>query len=546
MTTIESDIRDEVIVGILLDKEFDVPVEIYDMVTDKMLVKMFLSEKQPMKWYLDQYLTNPSAREFFDFIRESKPSNYLFFDAGKEVTKLTNDIAYDEALVIPRLLIFSKKDWYIYWKKIHKKNPGWWITYFIEASSHPELDHQSSEILSIMLTYDYREEIIIDKIKGFVNLEDLVRLLYKCNVHKYYGKIMTCINLNIPILFSAPDETDVWIYLKTVLSSGYRGELDSNIEPILKVCEINEVGDLLYEIGSTLNQNNLKYYFRLKKEKLSTTDTLKLLTNKSTGVHGNHMSPSGRMTDFDILVSICGNNSYGLPINVQMLFLEQGGNIETMFDENGKLKDEASIIKTTDQLSPLLSMINDNQLRYLLLNSPDFVKNILTSTWLTVKHYIRILKALLVYPVDEDLWRVLNTAPTNTEDVDYRFLIVNKIRTMLETDVIFDNVPEAMMYIEPSVLYITRNIDEENIFYIPVDKIVPYIQQYVGRHDTYEQLNLFCNGETVSITSAVNDDNFLIKEIVRGKKYGYICDIKTSDMRQLLDEIIRTIRKERS
>ena len=536
MTDKHSNVRDEIVAGIIYDKQFDIPVDIYDMVTENVVKLLFHKIRKNIidheKWLMNQYSSNPAVKAFFDYVRETIP---------KDSKNLSDYYPGAE-----QVLTFNRQDWLT----VRKKAKEWWFNaLFLASVNGKAFDEQSVTIMDIMLTYDYRVDTLESCLKMKESLETTVRVFYMMKFNEQYNKCMECINNNIPVLYYDPDVTDIWMYLKVVLSSGYRGILDNTIEACFDKLrgdsEIRaEIEALLLEIGMCLNQGNLKYYFRFTQHRqISSWRFIDLLNNSDKGVHGWKMSDGGYIKNFNDIVEICGNNQYGLSTEIQETFLMHGGDIETMFDENGNLLNEASILKMIDKLPRIFSIINDEQLRFLLLNSANFVKNILTSKELTAIQYIRIAKALLVVPIDENLWKVIND-PDRDENNDYRARLINHIEVSIGKEMLFDDLPESMMYIEPSVLYVSRQLSEKNFPYIPVSKLVPYIRPYIGRHPEYKQLNLFCKGDYVSITSAINDDEFLIGEIVRDKKYGYICDIQTDNLTELVNQIAKLIEDE--
>jgi hypothetical protein len=147
---------------------------------------------------------------------------------------------------------------------------------------------------------------------------------------------------------------------------------------------------------------------------------------------------------------------------------------------------------------------------------------------LTIREYIKIARAIFIMPVEEGLYAVLNDAdPYTSETVDYRIVIVNQIVSALSREVLFNNVPEAMAYIEPSVLYITEHIATEPkiMTCVSVTSLTPYIKDYLVRNE-YTEFNLIAPDDYLYITDAVDDWNFFVTEILlHGKKFGYLEDM---------------------
>jgi hypothetical protein len=346
------------------------------------------------------------------------------------------------------------------------------------------------------------------------------------------------------------------MYIETVLTSGYRGELDDGLLRIKSVVTEEEPGQNTYvsvlagnlwEIGNTLNQNNMIYYCILTGTVFTTDKMMDIMNGENSPYHnyGWSMSASGYIKDFKHIILMNGHNRAGISIELQILFLQHGGDVSTMFGENGKLLNEASIIKMADQLPRLIQLLSTENLHFLLTNSPEFVRNIMISSSLSMANYIAIARALFTVPVDENLWKAINAyrstgwieieeAPLLT---DYRVFVTLHIISEISTDVLFNNVPEAMVYIEPSVLYITRNMSDDTMMYAPVHRLVPYLRAYLERN-SYKRLNLYCKGNHVPIASAVGRDiDFIINLMIKGERYGYICDINCEDFTTLIDSL---------
>lgn len=238
-----------------------------------------------------------------------------------------------------------------------------------------------------------------------------------------------------------------------------------------------------------------------------------------------------------------GRNPAGYSIDLQKMFLKNGGDITTMIDEDYQLYPEASIIKATDMIPFLFQVIDNDDLWFLLRFSPEFVKNLMTSTWVTREHLIRVLDVMFMIPVDEELWNVIYNPTTEDDFTDYRAVIVNKIVTSLSKDFVIITLPKSVAYIEPTILFVAKNMTEEYIKFFPVTKIAPMLKNIIGRHG-YIRFNLFCEGTTISIAKAIGDNQFIIDTLVRDKKYGYLCDMEGENVEQIIDTIVEHLEEE--
>ena len=132
-------------------------------------------------------------------------------------------------------------------------------------------------------------------------------------------------------------------------------------------------------------------------------------------------------------------------MDLQTAFITNKGSVRTMFDNDGNLLPEASIIKSTDKIQFILNNISDDDLLFLLYNSPEFVKNVMNSNWLTINDMVRLMKVLFEFPINEELWNVLNHKNISHE-IDYRELLIRKIVISLTFDGLYNKVPEAMAF----------------------------------------------------------------------------------------------------
>lgn len=74
----------------------------------------------------------------------------------------------------------------------------------------------------------------------------------------------------------------------------------------------------------------------------------------------------------------------------------------------------------------------------------------------------------------------------------------------------------------------------ENIQYAPIHRITPYLKRHIASNP-YTRYNLYEDGKFISIIDAVSDAQFIFDIIVKGKKFGYICDLDIKDIPKAID-----------
>lgn len=559
-------IKDRIVTGIFLDRDFDVPVSVYDELTSgsiSMILQSFTT--MTAQGLISKYSSNAGLDTFFTYIRNMLPAK-----SHKEVISVINkDVTLETSNVhdIILLLTYNDADWGKERKRLfsvswNKVQPEWMLSKLITALQYPELVTQWATIFYSMLKAGNSScELFLELKKSNVETTALVRLAYLIGMNRNYDFTRCLREIGVPVLYFEYEATDIVEYIESVLDTEYRGKLDDRMEQYLVqmqedelVC-MNDVYCGLLEIGNTLNQDNLKYYYIARGEtEKDPSRLMKLLTafipsmTISSGLEykntrGYKMNSSGWVKDFRTLVTIMGERPIGSFIELQLLFLERGGDITTMVDENGKVVSDALILKMIDQVPIVMNRISVNSLRFLLLNCPEFVKCIMLSKDLTTSYYLHIARALLVNPVDEELWKLLNADENRSPD--YRVYLLNKVISVISIEALFNSVPEALLYFEPSVLYITRNATTEMIPFIPVHKITQYIRQYIAR-SKYTRFNLLCRGENVTISSAIGDPQFVLMDIIVGnRKFGYICDLTLDQAKipDLINEVAKLIQE---
>lgn len=543
----EKKTKGDIIAAAITSRDFDIPDYMYDLIDDYVVESVM--NKYDKESCLTMFLTNSGFRSFCEYVIDIVSLRKEFFLEIIRTHRLWEG-----------LYIFSESDWalletYSFSVKIQGDT-------IEEINGAPGVDEEFpftfDDVMDTIHTVLMNPELLdqfegvfrfaymkldefIDEFKEKVPTRYLVSAITLLGAQDNYAKTYTCIEHGMPILYHDYDCVDLYIYLQTVIDTKYLGELDPalcNIGAFVKdnhdTLMSDEVLDMLWYIGATLNQNNLKYYYlALGKPE---TDIMKLMTIMET-MNGHMIAKWCYMKNFKDLISILGHRSSGYSIDLQKFFLANDGDIKTMFDETGHLLTEASIIQTTDMIPFLFQVINDEDLKFLLHTSVEFVKNLMTSTWVNRDHLLRVLGVLFEFPVNEDLWKLINNPSLDAEFTDYRATIVNKAVITLSKEAIISSLPKAVAYIEPTIPFVSRNMTAEYIRYFPVTKIAPMLKGIIGRYG-YVQFNLFCNGKTVSIAKAIGDTQFIIDTLIRNKRYGYLCDMEGEDVEKIIDTIV--------
>lgn len=539
--------KGEIIAKAITSRKFDIPGYMYDLIDDHTVEAVF--NQYDKESCLKLFLTNRDFRNFCGYVTDFVNIRKNFF---LEIIRTHG--------IWKGLFIFSESHWAqlescCFSVKLHGDT-------IEEVNGAPGVDEDfpvtDEEILDIVYTaimnpelihqfeYIYRFALISFKeflalFKEKVPVRYLIEAIMQLGVADNYTKSSICIEQGIPVLYQHYDCTDLYIYLQTVIETSYTGVLDPILEDVDTFIRANqeflttdEILDMLWHIGTKLNQNNLKYYY-IAAEKTE-TDVAKLMMILSKK-NNSAMPKWGYLKNFKDLITILGHRSAGYSIDLQKMFLGNGGDVKTMFDENNHLLVEASIIQTTDMLPFLFQVVNDDDLISLIYVSSEFVTNLMTSTWINRDHLLRVLSVMFTIPVDEDLWTVMNNPSLDAEFTDYRAAIVNKAVTSLSKEAVIIAIPKAVAYIEPTILFVSKNMTEEYVRFFPVTKIAPMLKNIIGRYG-YLRFNLFCNGTNVSIAKAVGDTQFIIDTLMRDKKYGYLCDMDGENVERIIDVIV--------
>lgn len=539
--------KGEIIAKAITSRNFDIPSYMYDLIDNHTVEAVF--NQYDKDACLKLFLTNHDFQEFCMYVTDFVNLRKEFF---MEVIRTHG--------IWKGLFIFSESHWAqlescCFSVKLHGD-------VIEEVNGAPGIDEEfpvtDDEIMNIVymaivnpelihqFEYVYRFALIsfkefIAEFKEKVPVRYLVNAVTQLGVSDNYVKSSVCIEEGIPVLYQHYDCSDLYIYLQSVIETSYTGTLDPILDDINTFIHANneflttdEILDMLWFIGTKLNQNNLKYYY-IAADKVETdvTKLMMILSKKNTNI----MPSWGCLKDFKDLIIILGHKPAGYSIDLQKLFLENGGDIKTMFDENNRLLTEASIIQTTDMLPFLFQVMSDDDLLSLIYTSSEFVTNLMTSTWVNRDHLLRVLQVMFTMPVDEDLWRVINNPSLDAEFTDYRASIINKAVTSLSKEAVIIAVPKAVAYIEPTILFVSKNMTEEYIRFFPVTKIAPMLKNIIGRYG-YLRFNLFCNGTNVSIAKAVGDTQFIIDTLILDKKYGYLCDMEGENVERIIDVIV--------
>ena len=513
--------KEYLVAKIIKDRNFDIPIWLYDYVDESVLWELISLLNINSRLIVIRYASDLNVREFFDTVRYSVKLSKGFIE--KLYTK--NLLGY--------ILLLSNDRAYKILKKICKNNSGDNShTVFIDLISKYAVIHDNLIGLGkLAIKYSNvpkRNYIIYHKFSMEKDSKNMDRLLQILEVSKDMELCDVCIEYGIPALYEYGDVVDVYRYLECIRENKWTHSLYIPERCLDGAGE--EIADILTSIADGINANALLYLKGLVDKPVFDKISYRVLNNPN--------SYRTCISNFDDIIKIMGHNSHGFSMLIQKTFIKNGGDVTTMIDDSGT-KNEATIIKTGEECNFIISSSSDEELHYLLYNSTDFVKNILTTDSLSHSNMLRILQVIFEYPFNEELWKILN-GKTDDYYNDFRFSIVSRLMNYMNIEAVYDKIPAYMMYRTPSIFYITRNISRNNIKYIPVDKIVPHIRSIISREE-YIPLNLFCNGKYISLRSIFNDPIIIEKEILNSGKYGYLCDIIDIDHSKLMESVFDSI-----
>ena len=536
-----------IIAKAICDRKFDIPDWMYDYINDDVinelipmitrylgLSKVNLSGNQVEDKSMEPYTTGTNINEFFSRVREKI-----------NIGGISADIIYSTGDGIFAGLLFNRKGWrrvrsIVQLESKNGKSKNRFINFITKylLSSEDLFDRTEMILDTVGLKKEYIIESVYNELKTYPGIDGQKRmynLMEILEVYDNYKLVQYCLNLGIPAFFSNGDITDLYRYLSVFIESGWKYGLDWDITNVDVTGDDKEILDNLVHIAKYIDHSAVI----MAKEMITDPNVFEDIFNGSDPLINTLLGtsvdkvPLYGVEDFTELISLFGNNLYGIPTPAQTKFIVNGGDIKTMFTEDGTLLPEASIIKANDQLGYIVNHISVEDLRFLIYNSTDFVKNIISNNNITMSSCVKILKALFEYPVNESLWTALNRVDYSDGVMDFRETIVRKAISLITLDTVFINVPEAMLYIEPSALFVTRNLSKENIPFIPVTRLIPYLPSIISQND-YIKFNRFCGGVYVSLSRAVTMD-ILIKTITDYKKYGYLGDIEGIDHKAFMD-----------
>lgn len=494
-------IKADTIVKIIKDREYDIPEWVYNHVTEEVLYQ--LMDRGNSHKDIKNYISNDKVRAFYDTLRWSIKLSEGFV---RNISECGSGYS---------LLLFNDREFKMM-QRGYKKRPVESDIFIYVICNYATLDDVFIDRAKYMLKYSYYPKShYIHYFNSIIgnDSERCNRLLKILEVSKDYELTDLCLQLGIPVLHDDCDIVDVDRFLDCVIS--YKWKEDFKIPQSIISQDDDEITVKLISISRNINMNtilNLKGVFG--------PDGFRSVVANAMVTKTQTTKP---ITDFNNLISAIGENKYGIAMNIQKDFIEDGGDILSMIDGN-VVKPEATILKTVEEMNFIISHLSVEGLRSLLYKSSDFVKNILSSPEsLSHSSMIKIMQALCEYPINEELWNVLNGKSPDYYH-DFRFRLVSYINTYINTESIYGFVPEYMMYKTPSIFYITRKIDNDNIKYIPADRIMLYVKSIINRE--YIPLNYFCNGEYVTLDKVVGDDiHRILTNIVSSGNFGYICDL---------------------
>lgn len=500
--------RSKVVYKMIKDKDYDIPVWLYDYIDEDVLLELMEEHKESidMRIMVQRYTYDVTIRQFFDVLRGSLKLSREF------VEDMIRRELYGFAL-----LLFGEREYrivrrYCKRKEVYDTN-GPFLRIVINYATLDEMFIERGK-LAVKYSNEPKTNFIFfmrfSIEKGSMEAYNLIRIL---EASKDIQLCELCLSYSIPVLYESCDYVDLYQFLECVLENDWKHDFDIPKGAITK--EDTELIDRLIKISYSLNTNILRHLKGLMPPEIYTKTCYDAISRKRVF--------RTNIVDFDRMIEIFGENKYGYSIPLQKEFIEWGGSVISMIGENG-LKPEATILKTMDEANFVINHLNMDEIRFLIYNCPEFVRIISTSNTLNQNNMLRVMRALCEYPLNEELWRVLNPVKTKEQTRDFRYYLIYHITGYFNIENLYDYVPSFMMYRIPSVFYVTRRLDSSNIKYIPVDRLVPYIRDIISR-EPYVPFNLFCEGERVSLSKVIGSNEKVLLDIIQSEKYGYLCDI---------------------
>ena len=249
----------KVIAGIIFDRKFDIPDSLYKYINELVLIELI--DKMNTIDYKLEYEINKEMQAFIKKVRK------MLFDKDEFYER----VIFNFMDIFWLLLFFNENDWNITKEEIDDWETDILIEYISQSLKIPDIEDTTKWLLNIFKEYhkDNVEDMITELISSHeFSIPELVKVSYMMGWNKNFNTTLILLGNRIPILYNEYCIETLYLYIKVVLESEYREELDPNIKEQLYTLnnelltndyDMDWIGDSLKEIGITLNHNNLKY-----------------------------------------------------------------------------------------------------------------------------------------------------------------------------------------------------------------------------------------------------------------------------------------------
>lgn len=544
--------REEIMAYIARSKNFEVGDWFYENMTTETVIAIFDLYHKEWDISIDQTKSNtPNTTidihglglfntNIINFIKDGNVIKFFRNAKGKfsynhKLIKYLSDNYYVE---LGFLLFSGKYEWLELLDEFDRHEAEIIITNLFSISAMYSFNDSIRDLLFVCQRYsNIGIESIIKRhtllLKHILKIDDtiitnsLVTIAYACELDRHPSFTPWIWKNNLPVLPILSDITYLMVYLDAIIDNNYKGELSASIYSTINgewgtvdqdICSIKDIYDKIIYITKNINQNiiGLLRYIKVK-TKYTLDDVFDWLTINAT-------EPVIPLQNYNDIIDIIGDGND--TIELQKLFLKNGGDVSTM-------RMDCELFRSTQSIVFTFLTLDSDGIRYLINNSVDFVTNLVKNNWVSVSTGVKVLKALFEYPINEELWNVLNHKGEPV--IDYREIIIRRMIQLIPHNSLYQLVPESLAYMTPGLLHISRIISDNNIQYIPANNLSMFIENIMSKFD-YIKLNYFCNGEEVSITSVIDKEQF-IKIIMNNHQYAYIDDVKGTSQIEIIDLI---------
>lgn len=551
--------KDRILAKIIIDKTGDIPDWVYENTTEQTIIELILLLKKDndlLGWYLNLN-NNPTVRDnvcrFLKQLPEKRRITYRhlcrYISKHLELFPLGLSLFPDEDTWLNTIVISPEG--------IDEHMLITLLKYAVKFQDDI-LPNQPATIIH-SFGYGIPYDTILSYIKqAFFNNEVLLKKSTILQFYKLmneelkwssnYEYCMTALlDYNLPVLYHGEDIPALIMYLQCIIDNSYTIPLDPDLPRIMNNLDIHpdfildtsyktqRVRELLSRIGYELNADTFGFLPAIPQG-----------TPVEEGIKRFFSGNPNKLpvSDFKTLYLKYANYNGYAPEEIQLEFLRHGGDVQTMLDENGNLLKQVTIFGNKDYSNEIFDMLSIENIRTLLKTSIDIVLTIIESRNLRIPAILKIAEALFEYPVNKSLYDVIhNCSIVNGTNVDYRNVIVTKLQLYITPEVLYTKVPQAMLYLKPTILQMHQvipTLKPEQMKYVPASVVTIYAKMSVGSIKPYVELNRYWDGEEVSILRLLGEDSVdFVNSIIRvQEKYAYICDITDIDPIKFIEELV--------